>query len=292
MQVENFDEALRDLVRLSSGIDTKTLDNFASERRRWSAAPRLSNRRGWPVVRFNALPVTHTPTVCRRVVCQIGGHAEVREAIAAAAVNVLATRTRAGVLAYGTDADVRAAFERYTITEFDLHTIETKRLRYDSGERGLLRNALAHAIARQFSLILTRRGNADLLAPADPQHAMWIPLQKMVGLLAGTVPSHPELRWREGIGTRLDWADDRMWLLIEPRTVFEGIDDANRAAAADFARERTVRRYNKQLNGLIAFWAEILAGAESDLRALSIGDGIDATFRLSSDTGFSGRSRA
>ena len=33
---ENFDEALRDLVRLVKGIDTSVLDAFAVERRRWS----------------------------------------------------------------------------------------------------------------------------------------------------------------------------------------------------------------------------------------------------------------
>ena len=100
---------------------------------------------------------------------------------------------------------------------------------------------------------------------------------------------HDELKWCEGVGTRLDWADDRLWLLIEPRTVFIGITDANRAAAADFARERTIKRYNRQLNELISFWAAIIAGDGGDLRALGIGDGVDAAFRLLSDTAFSRR---
>jgi hypothetical protein len=38
--VENFDEALRDLVRLLNGLDVQVLDDFASERQRWSGAPR------------------------------------------------------------------------------------------------------------------------------------------------------------------------------------------------------------------------------------------------------------
>ncbi len=290
--VENFDEALRDLVRLKNDIDTKILDTFAVERRRWTDAPSPSGERGWPVVRLNALPVVQTPTVCRRVVCQVGGFAEVREAVQQAGVNVLAARTRAGVLAYGTDADVRNAFERHSITDFDLHTIETKRLRYESGERGLLRDALTRAIMRQHSLDVFHRRSTDLLAPTDPKDANWIPLQRLVGALSGTVEDHPELRWREGIGIRLDWADDRLWLLVDPRTVFDGITDENKGVAADLARERTVKRYNRQLNDLIAFWADLLAGDGSDLRALGIGDGVDATFRLSTETGFSWRARA
>ena len=86
--------------------------------------------------------------------------------------------------------------------------------------------------------------------------------------------------------------DDRLWLLVEPRTVFEGITDATKAAAADFARERAVKRYNRQLNDLIAFWAGVLAGDGGDLRALSVGDGVDAVFNLSSEVGYSRRAGA
>ena len=39
---------------------------------------------------------------------------------------MLATRTKAGVLAFGTDADMRSAFDAYGITDFDLHPIETR----------------------------------------------------------------------------------------------------------------------------------------------------------------------
>ena len=34
------------------------------------------------------------------------------------------TRTKAGVLGFGTDADMRSAFDAYGMTDFDLHTIE------------------------------------------------------------------------------------------------------------------------------------------------------------------------
>ncbi len=290
--VENFDEALRDLIRLVKGVDTTVLDAFAVERRRWSSAPRPGGKRGWPVVRLNALPVVQTPSVCRRVVCQVGGYAEARDAIEQAGVDVLVARTKAGVLTFGADADVRAAFEPHGITDFDLHTIETKRLRYESGERGLLRDALTRAVARERRLDVIRRRNTDLLAPADPRDILWVPLLRLVGPLSGTVTGHPELRWREGIGTRLDWADDRLWLLLEPRAVFDGITNDNKAAAADIARERTVKRYNRQLNDLVAFWANLLVGDGGDLRALGTGNGVDAVFRFSSDTGFSRRAQA
>jgi len=57
--------------------------------------------------------------VCRRVVCTIGGYAEVREALEKAPVDVLVRRTSVGVLAFGADADVRTTFERYDIADFE-----------------------------------------------------------------------------------------------------------------------------------------------------------------------------
>lgn len=289
--VENFDETLRDLVRLLTDLDTSALDTFASERAIWSPARKPNGNRGFPVIRLNALELKSLPSVCRRVNCSIGGHAEIRPAIEKAEVAVLATRTRVGVLAFGADGDVRKAFSEHTIEEFDLHTIEVRRLRYDSQERGLLRQALSHALARKHELTLIRRRNTDLLVPTDTANTRWAPLRKLVGNLSGSVPSHTDLTWQEGIGTRLDWADDRLWLLFEPRTVMTGVTEDNRGASTDFSRERTVRRYNKPLNEIISFWADLLAANGAELDALGISTGVDAIFTLETTTAFSKRSR-
>ena len=292
VQIENFDEVLRDLLRLFVDLDTNALNAFAAERRPWSGAPVPSGRRGWPVVRLNALPVVHVPSICRRVVCGIGGTTEVREAVREAGVNVIATRSQAGVLAFGSDSEVRLAFQPFGISDFDVYTLDPARQRYDSTERGLLRRALTTAIERHLSLKATRRRHQDLLVPRDPTQQVWRPLEKLIGTLAGNVSGHPDLKWYEGIGIRLDWADDRLWLLFEPRTIFDGINALNRSVAADFARERTIKRYNRQLNSLLEFWSDQFAQGETDLRALAIGDGIDAVFRVSAITGFSRRSGA
>lgn len=95
----------------------------------------------------------------------------------------------------------------------------------------------------------------------------------------------PVLRWQEGVGIRLDWANERLWLLLEPLT------KANRAAATDFARERTVRRYNPALNALLEFWSTLFASPQRDLPALGVSAGVDAVFRLADVTAFSGRAR-
>jgi len=289
VSVISFDEVMRDLVRISKNLDATLLDSFGKDRRRWSPAPLPSGGKGWPVLRLNALPIIQAPSVCRRVDCKIGGYREVRAAVDQGGVDVIVARTRVGVLTYGSDSDVRRAFDPFGITEFDLHTIESKRLRYESAERGLLREALARALCRGHGLDVVRRGSAALLAPTDRSHEVWGQLRELVQSIEGTVPGHHALKWREGIALRLEWADDRPWVLIEPRCVFDGITDQNRGAAADFSRERTVRRYNRLLNGLIQFWALLLAGDGKELRALGIADGVDAVFKLSATTAFSRR---
>jgi hypothetical protein len=287
--IDSFDEVMRDLVRLVGTLDSKELDVFERERKRWTSPSRPQGKSHFPVLRFNAVSVEETPTVCRKVVCDIGGYAAIREAVQQAGVDILAARTRAGVLTFGRDADVRTTFEPYGIQEFDLHTIALDRLYRETGERGLLRDALTRALARERGLIVRRKGSADLLAPVDDEDKAWKGLQQLVGRLSGTVPGEPALIWKEAVATRLDWAADRLWFLVEPRTMFEGLTDENRARATDFARERTVKRYNRILNDLIAFWAARLAGGGDVLRAFRIGDGVDAVFRLGTTTAFSRR---
>lgn len=281
VEIENFDEAMRGLVNVCDEVDEDALSRLALDRRYWSAAPRSPGRGTWPVVRLNALPV-EVPTHCRRVDCEIGGTAEVREA--AESMSVIAVRSRVGVLAFGSDAEVRRAFDSYGVKEFDLHAL-------DGGsrmERGLLHDALRAALIRGGGLAAVPDNRWDLV-PARPREACWDPLRSLVKTLGGELGVDGEIRWHEGVSTRLEWSGDGLWLVFNPRTVFEGVTDENKAIAADFARERSVRRYNTELNELLDFWSGYLGEEQGSLRALGIGEGVDATFRIGGTTAFSRR---
>lgn len=283
--IHSFDETLRDIARFLE-VDKETLDAHSPRRERWTPAPPLSKSKApaWPVVRFNALPVVSVPTAARVLVCNVGGTREVRDAVAVAGVDVVAVRSQRGVLAFGADADAKRAFEPFSITEFDLHTLEPWR----SAERGLLNEAMTRAIMANCGLTSTKTGR-QWLYPRDPDDPMWAHLRKLVGKLQGDVHNSPGLQWHEGIRVRLDFASGRHWLLFDPCTVFDGATEENKASGADFARERTVRRYNSELNRLITFWASHLAQGGRDLCALGTTSGVDAVFRLSVHTMFSRR---
>jgi len=289
VRIDNFDELLRDLNQLTNDIDPRVLDAFIGQRKRWTAAPKPTGTKGWPVIRLNATQIVECPTVARRIACSVGGYAELREVFKDTEGKVLFARNRTGVLAFGDDNVLRQKLDPFKIESFDIFTIEIERLRRDSQERGLIRSALTLALARSRKLHVQQRRVADFLYPIDDALPEFKKLRELAGKLSGTVADHPGLSWHEGVSIRLDWADDRLWLLAEPRTVFNGIDEHNKAVAADFARERSFARYNGVLNSFIGFWSEYLSGAGEEFATFATADGVNAKFRLSKDSAFSRR---
>ncbi len=284
VRIENFDETMIDLLRLLPKVDAAQLRAGALERRRFSFAPAPAGTKGYPVLRMNALAVTY-PINCRKVVCDVGNAKDVQRIVEAADARLIVARTQAGVIGFGSDDAFRKTFEPFKITDFGLLTFEDRRLRYDSQERGLLRRALVAAIAQTCAMDVRPRGSRDLLAPENPASEEWQDLRHIVGQISGGVPKDRSISWREGVSLRLDWASDRVWLLFEPRIIFDGANEGTTAITSDFARERTVRRYNQVLDKLIDYWSRRLAG--ENIRALRIGDGIDTAYTLDKRSAFS-----
>mgnify|MGYP003134354617 CR=1 FL=1 len=155
----------------------------------------------------------------------------------------------------------------------------------------MLKQAISRALAREHGLTIKHHRSVDSLKPADVTDERWAPLKRVVGSLSGSVPAQADLTWQEGVIVRLEWADDKLWLVFEPRTLLEGVTEENRAAATDFSRERSVRRYNRPLNELVSFWGDLLSAEGRELRALNVRTGVNASFTLGTTTAFSNRSR-
>jgi hypothetical protein len=232
------------------------------------------------------------------VVCEIGGASEVHRAIDRIGAPIIATRRKAGVLAFGSDAEVRRVFEEFNITEFDFYSLEPRRLAYESAERGLLLEALARAICRMRPLKAERKGSSHFLTiePGQENNPALAPLRGLTQSLAGKVPD-TDLAWREAAKIRIERQLGRSWMLVLPTIWVEATeteeDDAedadDKAARAEFVRERTATRYNKTWNSLLDAWTSIIIGGanDCDLRAFGVSDGVDAVFSISRLTGFS-----
>jgi NAD-dependent SIR2 family protein deacetylase len=293
IHLETFDELLADILLLLPDVPPEIVEHLNKRTRRVSDAPIPDVGGSWPVLRLNALPVLSSPTVCRRVVCKIGGVREVREAIAQSGAEVLASRRQVGIIAFGSDSEVRRAFARYDITEFGLHSIEEHRLRYESAELGLLYDALYRALARERSVKVVRKGSSYIASvdPAGTNADEFQALRQVTNSLTGVVPC-TNLPWAEALRIRLEYRLDRLWLLILPTIWVERTDDKLLLKQTkEFIRRRLAGRYNNQWNQFIDAWAHVILNGtqESELRAFGIGDGIDASFTISRITAFSRR---
>ena len=292
--VETFDEMLADLLGALPSPCQNVNDLLRSSARRASDAPTPPTRGGWPVVRMNAVPFIQVPALCRKVVCEIGGYAAVREAIQSANADVIAARRNTGVLAFGDDSEIRRTFNPFHIAEYSLHGIEPHRLAWESAELGLLYDALRKALERSRGVRAIRRGRGLYVVPSqgDDEIRGAAKLRSVVGTVSGTVPG-TQIPWYEAAGLRIASSTGRLWLVIEPTVVVDyHADKVPPADTKEFVRERLARRYNQIANKLLDAWLDILVGEEAEATLSAFGRGIDATFIVARTTGFSWRGGA
>lgn len=279
VNIESFDETLRDIISFLPSLDTSCIDNFGS-RSIWSAAPTpIGSKEGFPIVRLNALKIAKIPSLCRFVECSIAGQKELDEAIARFGNEIFAVRISSGVLAFGDDADIKGLLNQYGITEFNDQEISLGRLSRDPQKKSLIRQVLSHGLAKKTGMGIIRKHNKDFLFPKDIGDPKWNGLRTIVRDLSGTLPRDSSTRWREGISFRLELVDGELWLTYEPRIIFNSATQETRYARTEFANKRTAKRYNKQLNSLLSFWGKLLT-SEGKSVSLGVQNGLDAIFEI------------
>lgn len=295
---ETFDELLSDLVRFLPETSGKLGDIEGAKPPRLGSAPLKSPGATVPSIRTNGLPIISHPVMCQLVDCNIGGWSEIQEAIKEADVDIVARRIRDGAIAFGRDTDIRATFDPFAIQRFEMRSIPDKNLAYESEERRLIRDALMRALSNRPDIEILRRGwrvfalpNLQTVSPAQFRHGNTNPVDVLTGTIGNT-----GIRWTECCELRLDYKLDRLWLLMDPRihrhipeeATAEQIDESK-----EFVRSRLAGRFNPKANAMLSGWASLLLGTDRTvtLRSFGISDGIDATFEMSTVTGFSGVSR-
>lgn len=293
VSVETFDELMGDLLLLEQGLPAEVADLLASKRKRHlTPAPTVDRGLQFPVIRMNAFPVLTWPQTVRLAECEIGGAREVRDAVKAADVDLIVARRRAGVLAFGADADVRRALASNKVRRLDLHRIEIGRLRYDSVELGMLYESLARALARELPLLMTRRRRTYRLVVDSAQigDSMLASLRAASGGLVGAVPGSGR-PFAEACDVHLEFRLDRLWLLLEPAVWVGGEAGRLDSTSKEFIRKRLAARYNRHWNALLDAWRDLLVGddGEREVRAFGCGDGVDAVFTIGGTTAYTRR---
>ena len=293
LPIETFDELLGDIVNEIPDVPAPLMGRL-NEHPRYFSSAEISGKEGsgCPVIRLNALSVNSYPHICRKVVCDIGGYAAVQQAIADSGAELIATRSKHGVLCFGSDDQIQKAFGGHSITEIDVFSIAAYRLGYeDSHEKGLLYDALCRALVRDRPLIMTKRRYGCVIAvdPARFRDDLFLPLRQTIPAITGTVPN-TNVQWSEGVTVRLEFRFDALWLLLEPKIWVDipkgqEIDENTK----EFIRARTATRYNVHVAKLLDAWVNIIVGdtATAVLSAFPIPVGIDPTFTIEGKFAFS-----
>ena len=162
VEVENFDELMAELITSDTKVDGPTRLIVLPNRKHLTQLPMPTSKGSYPVIRTNALPIISYPSMCRLIDCTIGNTKEVRQAIEAAEANVLAVRSKEGVLALGEDAELKRVFEPFGIKDYTIHTFAKKHLEGPGTQRGLLYDAIVR-LARELPLRRIRRGSQQYL---------------------------------------------------------------------------------------------------------------------------------
>lgn len=318
VEVATFDELMHDLFTLIEDVSDEIKEMLRQDRRRLVATEVPAPGTNWPVIRMNAIPVVESPSVCRRVVCTIGGTGEVKNAIRTASAQVIAVRREVGVICFGSDAEVHKAFDPHSITEFDLFPIDAGRMTFDTAELGLLNEAIVQAITRERPVAARSTRQGWKLFP-DPQRILDPRLNALAAIEGGFtgIVSNTDTAWFDAALVKLTRKLDRLWLLFEPSVWIDwpaatapeseqhnfgtevlldsddALTDIRRKAIQEFTRERSARRYNRQLLAWMDAWVSLLVGpgnvadGDTSVRCFGVGDGIDAVFKLARTTAFS-----
>ena len=257
-----------------------------------------------PVVRLNALPIENLPREARSLEWAAGSVPldRLRKALRGPETDALVGIVGGLPAAFGRDSTLRARLlhSEVRVTDacrsLDLGAGASDEM--DTQALGMITEALVVGLARQTGLRpVLRRGRSHLLRVLRQHDASLAQLrQACPGPLCGEIHnrvSSLRLPWAEAISISLDRRRGQWWLLLNPeiwvspwpRERYGEPDpspdelDALFDQRKEFIRERTARRYNRQMGEILSAWTGILTrGQRTEIRTFDLADseGIDA----------------
>lgn len=293
IEVETFDELMGDLAQQIEDLPAEVLGTLNKMRSKISNVPLPALGSDWPIIRMNAVPVLSWPKECRKFDAKIGGAREVRLLLEGAASNLVAVRSKHGILAFGADSEIQRVFTDYQPEKLNVHSIEVRRLWRETNELNLLRSALVKGLMHGAPFVMwSGRGAHEIRVDDSAATAgRLMPLREKLKIIAGVVPG-TNVRWSEAISIRLEYRMRRLWMLLEPTVWFGKTEsDDERYACGEFVRERQARRYNRQADTILNAWLQVLLPGTGDATVCAFMDqpGMEARFTFSRRTAFARR---
>ncbi|WP_018016394.1 SIR2 family protein [Teredinibacter turnerae] len=267
VDIPSFDELMLNIYKFLS----EELSDFSSYLQpsldRKSPVPLVFSKEQTDVIRTNAFKVTSTPHTVYQFETEMGGIAEVKQVLQKAN-NVLATRVKEGVLAFGDRDEIASIFDIANKSEINVQPFKTKR--YKTSELFLLYQVLEKAFCSKLPL-LSHQGASGVTLYIDPNANDISPLSYLKQSLISKFDSNPQLwghtpgknsYWSECVRLRLEETLDSLWLFISPSIYIadreKDWNDPKYVKQEDFRKNRLGGRYNKQSDDIFDGWAKCL----------------------------------
>ncbi|MCY3557087.1 MAG: SIR2 family protein [Chloroflexi bacterium] len=268
-----------------------------------------------PVLQLNALPVAGLPREARKLEWSSDPVPldRLRKSVSGPEHDALVGIARGTPVAFGRDSELSAALAAYGVqvsdarVSLDAGADPTEEV--DTQAVGIVTDALIVGLARQRGLRpVLRRKRPHLLRVMRPDAPALSRLSHACGgRLRGEVrdpQSGLRLPWAEAVAITLERRQGQWWLLFDPEIWTRRLPlpredmpdpttaelDALSTRRKEFIRERTAKRYNRQMGEIMMAWTELLTGGgrvEVRTFALSSDEGVDAVTVLNGSAAMS-----
>lgn len=308
IQINTFDEAMDGIRRYLGNFPLDIEELLKPKTSRKTDAPISKEAKNPPYLRLNALRIDSLPSMCKIVECEIGGYKEVVNAISDNKADVLAQRIKKGVIAFGSDTEIRKAFSKNKIKSINIHAIDHQKLTYASGEYKLVYDTLLKAISRKTGLSVEAWRDKKYLISSQnitPPEIFNQHVDGAVETVSGTVPG-TGVTWRQACRIDIDYKFNKLWVLLSPRVLLsypDACSEKERNIAKSFVKETTAPRkhpktgsytgYNLIAASILSGWISLLSEKTNTgtivLPTFGLTDGLDPQFEISVNKVVSGR---
>ena len=284
IQIETFDAFL---LRLWRNIENKPQNiNSKVQKTDYSTVDLQQPEPGdgFPLLRFNALPVIQFPSSCielefketteRDSIWQVeGNYLE----------SVITSRTRP-YYCWGKEQVIQKGFGELCKTIKHVEIRSDHSVLESDSLKGFYENAISRSLSRNLPLLSRyTRHKAWLIADSHAEDQTRLdPLFQVVGKEFGDIkgvytevseqyPDLQQVSWSEALKLSIDVKGDRVWLLIEPDIWIWPM--RARRLAVQFLDERKKNRYNDKYNQLLDAWISILFEEQAEIKVTPFNDG-------------------
>lgn len=219
------------------------------------------------IVRLNVFKVISTPHTIYQFEADIGGISDVKNVLRNTK-NVIATRIRGGVLAFGDRDEIAEAFKIKDKSEITIQPFKVKN--YKTSEMFLFYQMLELIFCRSLPLLSYQSGGG-LTLYIDPDRRDLKSLSYLTQSLVSRTDTSPTIRgktpglgcyWSESIKLRLEEKMGALWLFVTPSVFVQDHapdwSNPKYIQQEEFRKKRLGFRYNKQFSNLLEGWCRCL----------------------------------